>query len=122
MESTLDFSTLLFRVVGSLALVLAALLAVWYLCKKTGRLPAQGMSGNGIRLVARKAVGPRHQLIMVEAADHLLLLGLSPEGLRLLSPLGTVTAHPQGKSAALETEEPQPAFADIVHQLTGGSA
>ena len=69
MESTLDFSTLLFRVVGSLALVLAALLAVWYLCKKTGRLPAQGISGNGIRLVARKAVGPRHQLIMVEAAD-----------------------------------------------------
>ncbi len=122
MESTLDFSTLLFRVVGSLALVLAVLLAVWYLCKKTGRLPAQGMSGNGIRLVDRKAVGPRHQLIMVEAADHLLLLGLSPEGIRLLSPLGTVTADPQRKVSALEKEEPQPAFAEIVHQLTGGSA
>lgn len=47
MESTLDFSTLLFRVVGSLALVLAALLAVWYLCKKTGRLPAQELAGMG---------------------------------------------------------------------------
>lgn len=120
MESTMDFGTLLFRAAGSLLLVLAVLLAVLYLYKKSGRLPVGSAGGNGIRLLARKSVGPRHHLVMVEAADRQMLLGISPEGIRLLSLLGTATPPLQEKPAAMATEESQPAFPDLLQQMTGG--
>lgn len=121
MESTMDFGTLLFRATGSLVLILAVLLAALYFFKKTGRLPVGSATSNGIRLLARKSVGPRHHLVMVEAADRLLLLGISPEGIRLLSPLGAVSAPLQEKPATMATEEPQHAFPDILQQLTSGT-
>lgn len=119
MESTMDFGSLLFRAMGSLLLLLAVLLAVLYLYKKSGRLPIGSATGNGIRLLARKSVGPRHHLVMVEAADRQMLLGISPEGIRLLSLLGTTTPPLQEKPAAPATEESQPAFPDLLQQMTG---
>lgn len=121
MESTMDFGTLLFRVIGSLSLVLAVLLAALYLIKKTGHFRAKSTAGNGITLLSRKSVGPRHHLVMVEAADRLLLLGISPEGIRLLSPLGTVTAPFQEEQGIIEKGEPQPAFPEILQQMTEGT-
>jgi flagellar protein FliO/FliZ len=122
MESTMDFSTLLLRVIGSLGIVLAVLFAGLYAFKKTGYLPANTAAGNRIRLLARQSLGPRHQLVMVEAADRLLLLGISPEGIRLLSPLGAVSGLSQEIPASAGAGSQQRTFPDILQQMTDGNA
>jgi flagellar biosynthetic protein FliO len=118
MENTLDFSILLYKVLGSLGVVLAVLFAVVYCFKRMGRFPGKAAAGNRIRLLARQSVGPKHHLVMVEAADRLLLLGISPEGIRLLSPLGGVGLPIQENEASKEAAEPPQAFQNILHQMT----
>jgi flagellar biosynthetic protein FliO len=117
MESTMDFSTILYRVLGSLGVVLAVLFAASYYLKKSGRFPVKGSPINRISLLARQSVGPRHHLVMVEAADRLLLLGISPEGIRLLSPLGGVGGDVQEEQAAREAGEPRREFPDLLQQI-----
>jgi flagellar protein FliO/FliZ len=120
MEGTLDFGGLILRALGSLGVVLALLFALLYLFKRTGRLSAKGAAAHGIRLLARQSVGPRHHLVMVEAADRLLLLGISPEGIRLLSPLGATGASLLDNQAAIVRETSQATFPDILQQMTDG--
>jgi flagellar protein FliO/FliZ len=122
MEGTLDFGALILRALGSLALVLALLFALLYLFKRTRRLAAKGAATHGIRLLARQSVGPRHHLVMVEAADRLLLLGISPEGIRLLSPLGSAGASLLENQSATVAGTPQATFPDILQQMTDRNA
>jgi len=117
MESTMDFSTLLYRVLGSLGVVLAVLFAASYYLKKSGRFPAKGSPTNRISLLARQSVGPRHHLVMVEAADRLLLLGISPEGIRLLSPLGGGGGPVQENQTGGKAGEPHQEFPDLLQQI-----
>jgi flagellar protein FliO/FliZ len=117
MESTMDFGTLLYRVLGSLGVVLAVLFAVSYYFKKSGRFPVKGSPTNRISLLARQSIGPRHHLVMVEAADRLLLLGISPEGIRLLSPLGGVRGPVQENQTCRESGGPHEEFLDLLQQI-----
>jgi len=118
MENGLDFSMLLYRTLGSLGVVVAVVLAAAYCFKKIGQFPQKAATSNRIRLLARQSIGPKHHLVMVEAADRLLLLGISPEGIRLLSPLGGVGMPLQENHAPKETPEPPQVFQDLVHQMS----
>jgi flagellar biosynthetic protein FliO len=97
--------------------VLAVVFAASYYLKKSGRFPVKGSPTNRISLLARQSVGPRHHLVMVEAADRLLLLGISPEGIRLLSPLGGVGGPVQDNQTGREAGEPHQEFPHILQQM-----
>jgi flagellar biosynthetic protein FliO len=118
MENALDFSVLSYRVVGSLGVVLAVLFATAYCFKRMGQFSSKAATGKRIKLLARQSVGPKHHLVMVEAADRLLLLGISPEGIRLLSPLGEPSLLVQKSQKSKEDQEPQHAFQNILDKMT----
>jgi flagellar protein FliO/FliZ len=118
MENALDFGVLSYRVVGSLGVVLAVLFATAYCFKRMGQFPDKAATGKRIRLLARQSVGPKHHLVMVEAADRLLLLGISPEGIRLLSPLGEAGLPVQEDQKSQKTQEPEDAFKNILERMT----
>jgi flagellar protein FliO/FliZ len=118
MENALDFSILSYRVVGSLGVVLAVLFATAYCFKRMGQFHGRAATGKRIKLLARQSVGPKHHLVMIEAADRLLLLGISPEGIRLLSPLGEACLPVQEDQKFQKTQEPEDAFKNILDGMT----
>ncbi|HQN19652.1 MAG TPA: flagellar biosynthetic protein FliO [Syntrophobacteraceae bacterium] len=122
MENALDVTVLSYRVFGSLAVVLAVLFAAAYCFKRLGQFPGKAPADKRIRLLARQSVGPKHHLVMVEAADRLLLLGISPEGIRLLSPLGEVSLPVQENQVEKEVEAPPGPFQNILDHMTGMKA
>jgi flagellar protein FliO/FliZ len=117
MENALDLSVLSYKVVGSLGLVLAVLFATAYCCKKMGQFQSKATSGRRIKLLARQSIGPKHHLVMVEAADRLLLLGISPEGIRLLSPLGEGALPVQEDEKSQKAPVPERAFKNILDKV-----
>jgi flagellar biosynthetic protein FliO len=122
MENALDLSVLSYRVVGSLGLVLVVLFATAYFFKRIGQFPRRATTGKQIKLLARQSVGPKHLLVMVEAADRLLLLGVSPEGICLLSPLGEASLPVREDQKPQKTPEPEHAFKNILDKMTDMNA
>jgi flagellar biosynthetic protein FliO len=122
MENALDLSVLSYRVVGSLGLVLAVLFAAAYCFKRMGQFSGRATTGRQIKLLARQSVGPKHHLVMVEAADRLLLLGISPEGICLLSPLGEPSMPAQINQQPKEAPEPRHPFKNILDNMAGMNA
>jgi flagellar protein FliO/FliZ len=122
MENAMDFGSLLYRVLGSLGVVLAILFAAVHGFRRFGQFPGKTRTNSRIRLLARQSVGPKHHLIMVEAADRLLLLGVSPDGIRLLSPLGRVDRPVKETASSEEPAEPEQDFQDILQQMTSANA
>jgi len=77
---------LVFKVLASLVLVLGAFLVlVWYL---KGVTRTSAGAGEGLRLRGRLAVAPGAELLLVEAAGRLYLLGWSPKGFDVIDGLG----------------------------------
>lgn len=118
MENALDFGTLLCRVVGSLAVVLAVLFASLHYLRRMARFRGKIAPGSRIRLLARQSVGPKHHLLMVEAAEQLLLLGVSPEGIRLLSPLARVAQPASQDESAQNTAELDQGFQNLLEHMS----
>jgi flagellar protein FliO/FliZ len=111
-------SMLYYKVVGSLLLVLALLFLLAYGLKRWGQVMNKSTSGHRINILARQPLGPKHTLLLVEVLDRTLLLGVSPEAIRLLSalekaPMSTEEDHPVAEPA----EPPQP-FQAILRKFT----
>jgi len=100
MDDGLNFGLQFAKMAGGLAVVLAALYACAYGLKRMGlRLkPAEG--GRLIRIVASQTIGVKHQLVLLEVKGQTLLVGVSPQGIHLLTRLdqdamdSTLTASP----------------------------
>jgi flagellar protein FliO/FliZ len=81
-----DFGAALAKMLLALALVLALLGGLWWLARRF--LPAQaGGPSGGMRVLGRLPLGPRKGLILVEVAGRVLVLGMSEQGLNLLTTL-----------------------------------
>jgi flagellar biosynthetic protein FliO len=122
MENAVDLGALSYRVVGSFGLVLAVLFVTAFLFKRVSQFPRRAVAGKQIRLLARQPVGPKHLLVMVEAADRLLLLGVSPEGICLLSPLGEARLSVQEDEKSKKVPVPEHAFKSILDTMTDMNA
>jgi flagellar biogenesis protein FliO len=80
---------------GSFARVLAALALItgtgaglaWWSRKRRGLI---GTTAGRIQVLASRAIGPRHQLVLIEVGERRLLLGTAPESVRALADLSEV--------------------------------
>lgn len=80
------------QIILSLALVLAAIVAVAWLMKRLN-LQQQG-SANLLKVISGVAVGPRERVVLVEVNDTWLVVGVAPGQVRALHtlPKGSVPA------------------------------
>jgi flagellar biosynthetic protein FliO len=106
MDDGLNFGLQFAKMAGGLAVVLAALLACAYALKRTGLWLRKQESESWLRILAQQTVGLKHQLILLRVHDQTLLVGISPQGIHLLTRIegGAGTA---GSVAPPLTEEPR---------------
>lgn len=95
MQDTVDFGLQIIKVFGGLALVLALLLGVLYSLKMLPRWTRKSAGESWIEILAQHAFGPKHYLLVVKIRSQLFLLGISPQGMHLLSPLEGIPEAPQ---------------------------
>lgn len=108
-----DLTTALVKTVAGLALVLAVMLGLYWLLRRLGPGITGGAVGGGtLRLVGRLGLGQRKYLALVAVADRILVLGVGPDGIRLLT-----TLDDPDQVAAL-TAAPTPSFASILGKKT----
>jgi flagellar biogenesis protein FliO len=80
---------------GTLARVLAALAVItgtgaglaWWSRKRRG---IAGSATSRIQVLASRAIGPRHQVVLIEVGERRLLLGTAPDSVRALADLSEV--------------------------------
>jgi flagellar biosynthetic protein FliO len=96
MDSDLNFGIQLAKMAGGLALVMTALLGCVYGLKRTGRWLKHPESEAWMRILAQQTLGMKHQLVLLKVKDQTLLLGISPQGINLLTQLegGTGGSNP----------------------------
>jgi flagellar biogenesis protein FliO len=95
---------------GTLARVLAALAAItgggaglaWWSRRRRGR---PGATSSRIQVLASRAIGPRHQVVLIEIGERRLLLGTAPESVRALADLSEVEPFADQLARALPTAE-----------------
>lgn len=86
----MEFGGLLYRVSGAMVLLLALLLVIAYGLKRWGKFTAtHGSATRPLTILARQSLGPKHQVVLIQAGDQNLLLGLSPDGMKLLCNLSS---------------------------------
>ena len=97
MAETVDFGVQLFKLVMSLVFVLGVLFAgAWALKRWGGRLAglAGGSAESQIRVHARHSFDPKHHVFIIQSREETFLIGISPQGIQLLSQLEDVPAGP----------------------------
>ena len=97
----------------ALLVVLGLMAAVLWLLRRAGLAPRAG-SGNLLRLVGQLSLGPRERVVVIEAGDRWLLLGVGTAG---ISRLGTL---PKGESPSVPA--PMPSFGVLLDKLRKGAA
>ena len=82
----MDFAMQLFRLVGSLALVLAIFFACVYGLKRWGYPLRKPAAQTLIEVVSKHSFGPRHHLILVKVpGNQKILIGISPQDMKVLT-------------------------------------
>ena len=89
METTFDFGLQIFKVAGALAVVLGIMVAVLYGLRRTGLVNRKQSSNSWIQVIAQHPLGMKHNLILVRVQTQTMLLGVSPQGVHLLSVIPT---------------------------------
>ncbi len=108
-----DLTAALVKTVAGLALVLAVMLGLYWLLRRLGPgITGGAVGGSTLRLVGRLGLGQRKYLALVAVADRVLVLGVGPDGIRLLT-----TLDDPDQVAAL-TATPNPSFASILGKKT----
>lgn len=85
-----------------LAVVLGVLFGAQYALKRWGTRLRPAAADGWVRVRARHALGPRHSLVVVTVGEKHYLLGLSPEGIRLLTPIDPPRDPSPSASTALD--------------------
>ena len=90
LEESLHFSAggMLARVGLGLLLVFSILGSVLFLYKKATRGSLGGGTRHGIEVVTQRGIGQKSSLAVVRVAGETLLLGITPNQIRLLTPIG----------------------------------
>lgn len=82
-----DFSFQFLRTVAGLLIVLAALVCALYGLKRLGIFVKKTRDNELLNVVARHWLDPKTSLVIVRAGNEHFLLGLSSQGLQVLSSL-----------------------------------
>lgn len=94
------------RVTLGLVLVVAVILVMAWLARRTGFAARQGSSAS-LKLVTRLSLGPRQNVVVVQAQDTWLVLGQTAASITLLHTM----------PAQADPETPQPAGSDFSQAL-----
>jgi flagellar protein FliO/FliZ len=97
----------------ALLVVLGLMAAVLWLLRRAGLAPRAG-NANLLRLVSQLSLGPRERVVIIEAGDRWLLLGVGTAG---ISRLGSL---PKGENASAPV--PAGSFGALLDKLHKGSA
>ena len=81
----MDFGLQLVRMAVSLLLVVALLMAVVYGLKRFAHWTKRPAANSQIQVLSQHAVGFKHYLLLVKVRNQSFLLGVSPQGIHLLS-------------------------------------
>ena len=92
-----------FRMIGSLALVIALFFAAAWIFRNMHRFKAAGANQRKLQVLEGKSLGPRQAVYVVAYEQQRLLIGASAQGLTLLThlPEGELQAQPQGTERIL---------------------
>jgi flagellar protein FliO/FliZ len=103
---------------GSLVVVLALIFAfAWLMRRVQGLRPSRGDS---LRVEGGLQLGAKERLVIVQAGDARLLLGVTAGGISLLHRLGDAPAEPQAREAeAQPLPSFQQAFGEQLDKLLG---
>ena len=93
---------LYYKVLGSLLLVLAVLFLVAFGLKRWNSFFSKSAPGDRIQVLSRLPLSPKHSLLLIQVQEQQLLLGISPDGIRML------TAVAKAPSALAEDAPPPP--------------
>ena len=75
----------LFRLIGSMIVVLAILLGLLWVLKRLQMRMNQSQSGKQLQIIEAMGVGPRQKIALIRVGDHKILVGISPGS---MTPLG----------------------------------
>lgn len=73
------------EMLGGLAMVLAAIFALAWAVRRVG--PGRSVAASGLRVLGGVAVGARERVVLIEAGERQLLLGVAPGRVQLLEVL-----------------------------------
>lgn len=115
------------RMLGALALVFALLIGALWIYRHWQRLLLQRTPVSGLRVVDVKSLGQRTAVYVVAYRHQQFLIGCSPNGLSLLSPLETDPSVSGGPSssdpgAAVPNPAPEGSFRSVLEKTLSPSA
>ena len=87
----------LFRMIGSLAIVIALFFAGAWVFRNLHRFKATGPNNRKLQVLEGKSIGPRQAVYVVAYEQQRLLIGAGPQGLTLLTHLPEGAAQPEGE-------------------------
>lgn len=93
-------SSAFLQAVLGLGLIIGLLLLFAFLARKF--LGGKGFGQGGLKLLGGVALGPRERIVLVEAGDQWLVVGIVPGQIR------TLHSMPKGETAAESTTPPPP--------------
>lgn len=82
----MEFGVEFVKMLGALGLVLLVLVGALFAVKKAGAWVRKPERNEWIQVVAQHSIGIKHHLVLVKVQEDLLLVGVSPQGMHLLSP------------------------------------
>jgi flagellar biosynthetic protein FliO len=85
MEDGFSFGLQMLRMAGSLALVLGLMAIALYGIKRLGLRVRKAETNPWIQVLAQYPLGVKHYLLLVKIQRQILLLGVSPQGVHLLT-------------------------------------
>ena len=117
----------LVRMMGNLAIVFAVLIGALWLYRRWQRLLVQRTPPGGLRVVDAKNLGQRVGVYVVAYRHQQFLIGVSPSGVSLLSPLDpdptAVSGSPSAETPGADSgSAPQGSFRSILDKTLKPSA
>ena len=87
----------IFRMVGSLAIVIALFFVGAWLFRNMHRFKGKGMNERKLQVLEGKSIGPRQAIYVVAYEEQRLLIGSTAQGITLLTHLPEGTPQPAGE-------------------------
>ena len=87
----------IFRMVGSLAIVIALFFGGAWLFRNMHRFKNKGMNERKLQVIEGKSIGPRQAIYVVAYEEQRLLIGSTAQGITLLTHLPEGAAQPAGE-------------------------